>query len=310
MKDSTLTQRTHLFSGQDTYLFTWIDSFLIDRKARGTAKGTLRFYSIKLKLFTDFCEGQAVKEVTQIDPNLIRQYLLWLEETGHNPGGIHGAYRALRAFLYWWEDEIEPEGWKNPIHKVKAPKVPIELIEPVELDTVKALTEVCKGHTLVDTRDKAIFLCLLDTGARAEEFLSVNLEDVDITGAILIRQGKGKKPRTVYLGQQCRKALRAYLKHRSNNNRALWINNLGERLKYDGLRAVMNRRAGMANVKAPTIHDFRRAFALNCLKNGMDIYTLQKLMGHADLTVLRRYLKQTEGDLRAGHAKFSPVDRM
>ncbi|HVP21685.1 MAG TPA: phage integrase N-terminal SAM-like domain-containing protein [Anaerolineaceae bacterium] len=139
MPNSIQTQRTILNSVQDAYLLTWIDAFLVDRKARGTAKGSLKFYSRNLKLFTDFCENQAVKTITQIDPNLIRQFLLWLETTNHNPGGIHGAYRSLRAFLFWWEDEVEPEGWKNPIRKVKAPKVPIEPIDPVELDTVKAL---------------------------------------------------------------------------------------------------------------------------------------------------------------------------
>jgi hypothetical protein len=61
--------------------------------------------------------------VSHLTPTLLRQYLLWLFDTGHNPGGVHGFYRALRAFLRWWEDEYEPENWRNPIRKVKGPKV-------------------------------------------------------------------------------------------------------------------------------------------------------------------------------------------
>ena len=66
----------------DDYLLTWMEAFLIDRKARGLADGTLRFYRIKLKLFTDFCETQVVTQIGQITLTLLRQYLLYLEETG------------------------------------------------------------------------------------------------------------------------------------------------------------------------------------------------------------------------------------
>jgi integrase len=72
-------------------------------------------------------------------------------------------------------------------------------------------------------RDAAILLCLLDTGARANEFLSINLEDINqARGDILIRQGKGHKPRTVYVGKQSKRALRRYLKHRQDDYPALW----------------------------------------------------------------------------------------
>ena len=59
---------------------------------------------------------------------------------------------------------------------------------------------------------------------------------------------------------------------------------------------------------APSLHSFRRAFAINMLRAGVDIYSLQLLMGHADLQVLRRYLAQTNDDLLKAHRKGSPVD--
>jgi site-specific recombinase XerD len=178
----------------DDYLLTWFEAFLIDRKARGLAEGTLRFYRIKFKLFTDFCETQVVTQIHQITPTLLRQYLLYLEETGHNEGCQHAAYRTLRAFLYWFEDEDEPEGWKNPIRKVKAPKEPTEPIDPVPLDTVSRMIKVCERGTFTGDRDAAILLCLLDTGARAGEFLAINLNDINqARGDILIRARQGEK---------------------------------------------------------------------------------------------------------------------
>ncbi|MGD8751748.1 MAG: phage integrase N-terminal SAM-like domain-containing protein, partial [Anaerolineales bacterium] len=104
------TQGTSTKNLVDDYLLTWAEAFMIDRKARGLSKGTLRFYRTKLKLFLDFCETQVVNQIEQITTTLIRQYILWLDETGHNAGGKHAAYRTLRAFLYWFEDEVEPEG--------------------------------------------------------------------------------------------------------------------------------------------------------------------------------------------------------
>ena len=56
------------------------------------------------------------------------------------------------------------------------------------------------------------------------------------------------------------------------------------------------------------LHDFRRGFALNYFRNGGDIYSLQNLMGHADIQVLRRYIAQTKEDLHVAHQAYSPVD--
>lgn len=63
-------------------------------------------------------------------------------------------------------------------------------------------------------------------------------------------------------------------------------------------------------MSVPSLHSLRRAFALTCLWSGMDMRSLQKLVGHGDLSVLRRYLQQTEADLRAAHEKAGPVDNL
>lgn len=308
MEKATYTQRTTTISGQDDYLPIWLNSFLLDRKAEGLTKGSLRFYSQKLQLFVKFCDTQAITRIEQIKPETIRLYLIWLEETNHNKGGCHAAFRSLRAFLLWWEKEIEPEGWRNPIKKVKAPKVGKELLDPVPLEDIKKLIEASEGGKMTDARDRAMLRCLLDTGARANEFTALNRDDVDQSGAVSIRHGKGDKGRYVFLGQRSRKAIRAYLKLRNDNNPALWVTKDGDRLTYDGLRSVMVRRAAQAGVEEPSLHGFRRAFALNMLRAGVNIYSLQKLMGHEDLTMLRRYLKQTNEDIREAHMRAGPVD--
>ncbi|MDP2995497.1 MAG: tyrosine-type recombinase/integrase [Anaerolineales bacterium] len=306
------TQRTLQVSNVDDYLLNWLEAFLIDRKASGLANGTLRFYRQKIKLFSDYCDALAVKQIGQITPSFLRQYLLYLEESGHNPGGRHAAFRLLRAFFLWYEDEVEPVGWSNPIRKVKAPRVPVEPLEPVSFETVAHMVKACPHNTFTGDRDAAILLCLLDTGARASEFLSVNLDDINqARGDILIRQGKGRKPRTVFIGKQSKRALRRYLNHRNDGSAALWVTQPrfgSERLSYDGLRGILTRRAQHGGVKEPSLHDFRRAFALSMLRNRTDIFTLAKLMGHEGISVLQRYLKQTNLDTEEAHRRAGPVD--
>ena len=307
MKQSAINQWT-ITNSEDTYLLTWMEAFLFDRKAQGLSKGTLYFYQKKLSKFTQFCEGEAIKIMPELSPIIIREYLIWLEQQGHNPGGIHACFRALKTFLLWWEEEVEPENWKNPIRKVKAPKIPSKQIQPIKIETIQLMLATCDS-TLLGKRDKAILLCLLDTGARAEEFCSMNLEDLDnVYGSIIIEKGKGGKSRSVFLGKRSRKALRTYLRERIDHSPAIWTSHLGTRISYWGLREIIRRRANWANVLKPRLHDFRRAFALQCLRNGMDVYSLQKLMGHSDLQVLQRYLAQTNEDIKKAHRFGSPVD--
>ena len=93
-QNTKINQGTIIKFPQETHLLTWIEAFLVDRKAQGLSEGTLDFYNDKLGLFTDYCNSQLITQITEINPNLIRMYLLYLEEKGHNPGGVHAAYRS------------------------------------------------------------------------------------------------------------------------------------------------------------------------------------------------------------------------
>ena len=264
-----------VFLAQDDDLLTQINAFLVAKRAERLRETSLLFYSNCLAVFSDYCQAQAIKQVTQITANDLREYLLWLEQAGHNPGGIHAYYRALRAFLHWWECEIEPDEWRNPIRKVKAPKVALEPLEPPTWARSRLCFQKCKEKSFLDTRDKAALLFLMDTGVRAGEFVELDLADCEYpSGAVTVRRGKGGKPRTVFMGRKTLKVVRAYLRIRDDKCPALWVTDEGTRITYSGLRSMVVRRAKKAGVKPPSLHSFRRFFALQCLRNGMDIFTL------------------------------------
>jgi site-specific recombinase XerD len=301
--------RTTIEKSALDFIPDWANQFYQSKKVEGVSAYTLKFYKQQLGHFLKFCEAQLITRFEDVTPDVIRQFLLWHEETGHNPGGLHAAFRVLRTFLLWYEDEAEPESWRNPIHRLKAPKISTQPLQPIELSDVSALVHTCTSGSFLDYRDKALLMFLLDTGARAREIIQIDIQDVNlVSGATIIHRGKGGKSRTVFIGKSSRKALRTYLKHRGDNNPALWVTDERERLEYSGLRGVLGRRANQAGLKMPSLHSFRRAFAINMLRAGVDVFSLQKLMGHADLQVLRRYLAQTTEDIAQAHRIGSPVD--
>lgn len=290
-------------------ILNWIEAFLLDRKARGYSKGTIYFYRMKLQLFIRFCELQQVSEMSQITPVFIRTYLLHLENTDHNPGGVHACYRALKTFMRWYQIENDLNDWNNPIDKVKVRSPRKQPLEPANIEAVKAILETCK-KSFADKRDRTIILMLLDTGMRISELLFLEHENINpITGVVQILHGKGDKFRTVYISRKTRLALRKYLKVTNKTGR-LFLTTHGEPVTYSTVRNMFKRRAEIAGVDPPTPHQFRRLFALTMLRNGVDIYSLQLLMGHADLQVLKRYLRLTNSDTLEAHIRGGPVDRL
>jgi site-specific recombinase XerD len=288
-----------------------INSFLIDCKARHLSLCTVKFYREYLSSFMRYAESCAISNIQEIDPDFLRSYILAFSDQ-HNEGGVHASFRSVRAFFHWIEkEELMPGDWKNPIKKVKAPQLPKQIIEPVQLEDVNSLIRTCKGDSFFDKRDKAIIFFLLDTGARAKETCNINLQDVDLSnGQVTIRQGKGREPRYVFINRTSLKALRSYLRVRVNiKTESLFVSKTMERLTYDGLRQILERRAVLAGLKEiPSPHDFRRQFALSMLRNKVNIFSLQRLMGHKDISILQRYLAQTTEDISTAHAQGSPVE--
>lgn len=268
-----------------------------NRRAQGLAQGTIDFYTKKLKKFLGWCERENITDMDTVTGDTIRRFIVWLQDK-HNPGGVAAFIKTLRAFFNWYEQETDNP---SPMKRVRTPAVRPEPLDPADIDDIRRMLAVA------GVRDKAILLVLLDTGMRAAELLDLNADDVNlITGAVFIRRGKGGQPRTVYIGRRTRQALRRYVRHSG----ALIQTDEGERMTYSGLRMIIHRRAKDAGVPPPALHGFRRLFALTMLRAGVDIYSLQLLMGHADIQVLRRYLKLTHQDAWAAHVKGSPVDRL
>ena len=285
-----------------------LEAFLLDCRARRLAPSTVEIYEEKLRRFFKWAEKEGLTMLADVDAHRLRRFLLWLDEVGHNAGGQHIHARALRAWLNFLEADGILE--VSPMRRVRMPKLPKPLPRVLTEGDIDAMLAAAGND-----RDKAIILALLDTGARVSEFVALNVGDVDTAGAVKIHHGKGDKARTVFLGYRALRALRRYLWQREDATAPaspLWASfrnpETGERMTTNAVRQMLKRVAARADVAKANPHAFRATFALWSLRSGMDIYTLARLMGHADIAVLKHYLALAETDLAEAHRQHGPVD--
>jgi len=247
---------------------------------------------------------------------------------------------ALKSFYRWLEGET---GHPSPMAGVPAPRGEERPVRPLTQGEVQALLVACDRMAPARTarrrpfqmaratavRDKAILLVLLDTGLRAAELCALTVGDVDLaSGEVRVRRGKGGRGRLVYLGAAARRAVwRSLLERgRPTGEAPLFCGRFCGRdpgtargsgtpgrdgrfsLTPDALLRLLKRlgeRAGVADVHP---HRLRHTFATEFLRNGGDVLTLQRLLGHRSLAMVQRYAEIVAADLQRVHAKASPAD--
>lgn len=281
------------------------DLFILDCQAQRFTTHTLRFYRGRLSLFTKWMGGTTpLAKLTSTD---IKKYLVSLQERDLSSAYIHSHARAIRTFCnYCVRDELIDV---SPFDKVKMPVLAKKVLPALEHHEVAAILAACTTQ-----RDRAVVLLLLDSGIRASEAVALNVEDVDMqTGSVHVHQGKQQKDRITYTSATVRKAIKRYLIERNKPpaHGPLFVSeHKDERMTYFGLAQMLRRLRDRAGVKEFSAHACRRTFALTCLRGGMDIFVLAKLMGHSDITVLRQYLAIANSDLQNAHDKASPIDKL
>ena len=292
--------------GRDTIERALKDFMLYNHAAR-LAPTTDRFYRCQLTPFARWCHQYEIQSERAISPTVIRGYLASLLDRGLSDYSVHAAARAIRAFLNFCvcEGRISV----SPMSKVARPRIDRRILPAFTHDDVHKLLRVC-----TEVRDEAIILFLLDTGCRAAEMVGLDGGDINLlNGEINIRKDKGRKDRIVFLGQSARAGLLGYYAERCTpgEHEPVWISQTREeRLTPSGLHQLLKRLGERAGIENCAPHTFRRTFAIWCLRNGMDVFRLARLMGHADISVLRQYLYLLKDDLRAAHAQFGTVGRL
>lgn len=291
-----------------------IAAFLLDAQARNLAPRTIQFYETEIDRFFAWLVAQGAPTLERVTADHLRAYIVAEQQRGMAPATVAASMRALlRFFNFCVEDGHLPT---SPAARVRMPRVPEEIKPALTVTEIRRLLSAC-----TTPRDKAIILCLLDTGCRAGEFLAWTVDDIDLrTGAVLLRKTKARKERQVYLGAQSRRALLRWLAVHpwgdlptapiwlaTDRASHLWAQGA---LTRNGLHQLLTRLGDRAGVEQCNPHKFRRTFAIMALRSGMNIYELQRLMGHASLEMVRQYLPLSDADLEGAHRRAGVVDSL
>lgn len=238
------------------------------------------------------------------------------------PVTIRDYHISLRSFFAWMVAEGKIR--ETPFQHLPKPRVREDIKSPLSLEQVATLLDAAKTSKFPE-RDKMIILMLLDTGCRASELVSLRWRDIDLEHGCCNVIGKGNRLRTVFFGSSTAKALTDYRSALFDLREQLEFSNrdigLGgetplllcgrdlKPMKRDGLQQTLERLGRRSGIRAScSPHAFRRTFAVQMLRNGANVFSVQALLGHSDLEMTRRYCAIAQTDVEAQHRRFSPVD--
>ncbi|WP_158590306.1 tyrosine-type recombinase/integrase [Deinococcus sp. RM] len=281
------------------------------------SEGTVEYYSQTITSLERYMASEGLTpDLTAVDKPLLQGFVLHLRQRGLAPGGEHATMRGIRATLRWaFEEELIPN---NPMARFKLAPVPQVMPPAVSGMEAKAALKAAK-ETSHPLRDQAILLTLLDTGVRLSELLQLQTADIDLArGMVRVREetSKRKKERRVPIGIKAGKAITIYERRERKPARPhiqeMFLNRSGLPMSKSGLHNLMLRLAQSADIPPAHLspHACRRAFATMALTNGVDVFTLREMMGHASLEQTRVYLRLSEEDLQRAHLRASPADRL
>jgi site-specific recombinase XerD len=281
--------------------------FLLSRKAANFTPQTIRHYDYTMGAFKGWLTSQGVSTIDQITGLVLRSYIRQRLDSGEKTHTTHCHYRALNCLFHWLEREEVIE--KNPMNKVDPPKLPKELLPPLSLEEVSKIEKVLQGKTPLHIRNQSLFYLLLDTGLRVSECTNMKVGDVDLETGVWIVTGKGRKDRVVRIGTTGLKHLKRYLVIRNGKDGSpLWVGERGP-MTVNGVMETIEKMGKKAEVHV-SAHQLRRTFAVQCLRNGMDLIALRNLMGHESIVTTQRYLLLADTDMVEAHEKFSPLDKI
>ena len=239
----------------------------------------------------------------QLDAEQVRQYLLHLVDDQHASWSRYNQTRCALQFLY-----SVTLGKDQQLARVRCARLPRRLPTVLSRDEVRRLLAVAAG----DLKHKALLMTLYGAGLRIAEALALRPADID-AGRMLIhvRGGKGNKDRMVTLSVQLLAVLREYWRSRRPPlDRAGWLfpQNADRQRAMDGatahrIVARTARRAGITRRVSP--HTLRHSYATHLLDAGVDLRTIQLLLGHTNLKTTSLYMHVSQNRLRA---VVSPLD--
>jgi site-specific recombinase XerD len=273
--------------------------FLLECDNNNRSSATIKFYSQFIGYFLDFLNEYSVTQAEQILPEHVMAYNSQLKERNWKDVSIATSYKAIRRFCSWLAETERIDENKDPCRKLHAPAFKRKVIRPFSEEEIKGLFLIIdnrpmEGHTVherevCNLRDRAIIYIYLDTAVRLRELSEILLSDIDLNRNTIKVMGKNRDERTVAFSPKTKIALTKYIVYRGElryDDLHLLVNEYGRPFTYSGICSLFRRLKKLAGFKSGvrcSSHTFRHTSAINCLRNGMESFTLQVMLGHKTL---------------------------
>lgn len=282
------------------------------RYERRRSQQTLQGYRLDLEAYVaylDTLEGHVT--VDTADTEDIRGWIETMMDRGNSASSICRRLSAVRSmYRYALARGLVSH---DPAHIVRGPKKSRYLPQFVREDDMDRLLDSAEwGSDYISTRARTILILLYETGMRASELTSLDDSSVDFTQGEIRVLGKGNKQRAIPFGDELRTQLQQYISQRNQEwpqraDSALILNDRGRRITYEQLRKeVMMRLSAIGNLAKRSPHVLRHSFATAMLNNGAGLESVQKLLGHSELSTTEIYTHTTFEQLKKVYSKAHP----
>lgn len=257
-------------------------------------------------------------KVSDIDPELIRKWRLWLNRLGTNTSDELGKATqnyhliALRSFLKFCAKRNIPCMAADKVELARTKRKQVTFLNEEELARLFAEPDT---KTVNGTRDRAILELLFSSGLRVSELVSLDRDHINLKRREFMVRGKGQKDRPIFISPEAAKWVEEYLQKRQDNSKPLFVRYSGSkkvdnsgnfsRLTARSVQRIVARTALLAGItKKVTPHTLRHSFATDLLMNGADIRSVQAMLGHSNIATTQIYTHITDPHLKAVHEKF------
>lgn len=288
--------------------------FLRDRRAAGRAEDTIKYYREQLIYVRDAFElHNASTRLGRITHDGITEYFIEYSLNVRNisRGTLNTRLRALRAFLNWAVQRgIIPE---SPMRNIEISAGKSRRIETYSREQIRGILRQPDLETFVGLRDYTIMTLLLETGIRVRELVDINVGDIRWEDSQILIDGKNGEYRLVPFQAQARRVLKRYLKARGESFvDSLFITHDDDKMSRKAVQDRISKYGRMAGIEGVrnSPHTFRHTFAKMSVRNGANIFDLQKILGHKTLEMVRVYVNLYSEEVTESHRKFSPIENL
>jgi site-specific recombinase XerD len=257
-------------------------------------------------------------KVSDIDPELIRKWRLWLNRLGTNTSDELGKTTqnyhliALRSFLKFCAKRDIPALTADKVELARTTRKQVTFLNEDELARLFAEPDI---NTLAGLRDRAILELLFSSGLRVSELVGLDRDHINLKRREFMVRGKGQKDRPIFISPEAAKWVEHYLEKRDDTTRPLFVRYSGSkqvdrsgnfhRLTARSIQRLVARYALLAGItKHVSPHTLRHSFATDLLMNGADLRSVQALLGHSNIATTQIYTHVTDPHLRSVHEKF------